>query len=92
VRLTSAIQLPRGRADSQGMLPLVLIVAGFVVGIAFGRWWALLAAVAIGLWVGMTEEVEVSGWVLGFGYGLLSGLGVAGGVMARRLLTGPAAR
>lgn len=68
------------------MLPLLLILAGFVFGIALGRWWALLAAVAVGLWIGTTEEVEVPGWVLGAGYGALSGLGIALGVMVRRLL------
>jgi hypothetical protein len=83
------IQLPGGRADSKSMLPLVLIGASFILGIALGRWWALLACVAVGLWVGTTEEVEVPGWVLGAGYGALSGIGVASGVMARRLLARP---
>lgn len=72
------------------MLPLVLIVAGFVLGIAIGRWWALLAALAFGLWAGTTEEVEVSGWVIGVGYGGPAGVGIAAGVGFRRVLNRPA--
>jgi hypothetical protein len=72
------------------MLPFVLIAAGFVLGIAIGRWWALLAAFAFGLWAGTTEEVEVSGWLIGVGYGGLAGVGVASGVGVRRMLNRPA--
>jgi hypothetical protein len=63
---------------------VVLIGAGFAVGLILGRWWALLACVGVGLWIGVSEEVEVPGWFLGFAYAGLSGLGVAGGVMLRR--------
>jgi hypothetical protein len=73
-------------ADYRIMLASGLIVAGFVLGIVIGRWWALLPAVAFGLWAGTTEEVEVSGRVIGLGYRGLSGLGVASGVAARRLV------
>jgi hypothetical protein len=38
----------------------------------------------VGLWVGLTEEVEVPGWFLGFAYAGLSGLGIALGVFLRR--------
>ena len=68
------------------MLPFVLIVAGFLLGIALGRWWALLAALALGLWVGMTEEVEVPGSVIGVYVGGPAALGIASGVVMRRLL------
>jgi hypothetical protein len=67
------------------VLPFVLIVAGLVLGLALGRWWVLLAAVAFGLWAGTTEEVEVSGWVIGVGYGGLAALGIASGLGARSL-------
>jgi hypothetical protein len=63
---------------------VVLIGAGFAVGLILGRWWALLACVGVGLWIGVSEEVEVPGWFLGFAYAGLAGLGVAGGVMLRR--------
>jgi hypothetical protein len=55
-----------------------------VLGALLGRWWGLSAAVALGLWVGFTEEVEVPGWYLGLGYGAISGFGVALGVLVRR--------
>jgi ABC-type multidrug transport system permease subunit len=73
-------------ADSRRMLPFVLIVAGFVLGFATGRWWALVGALALGLWVGMTEEVEVPGLIIGLYIGLPAGLGIASGVVSRRLL------
>jgi hypothetical protein len=66
------------------MLPVVLISAGFVVGVAVGRWWVLLVSVAFGIWIGTTEEVEVSGWVIGVGYGGLSAIGTALGLLVRR--------
>ena len=49
----------------------------------FGRWWALIACVGVGVWIGVTEEVEVPGWYLGLGYAALSALGVGLGVVLR---------
>jgi hypothetical protein len=66
------------------MLPLILIFAGFVLGVAVGRRWVLLASVAFGLWIGATEEVEVSGWVIGVGYGGVAAIGIAFGLLVRR--------
>jgi hypothetical protein len=66
------------------ILYLLLIGAGLAVGLVLGRWWALLASAGIGLWIGLTEEVEVPGWYLGLGYAALSGLGIALGVLLRR--------
>lgn len=74
------------------MLPLILIAAGFVLGVAVGRWWALLASVAFGIWIGATEEVEVSGWVIGVGYGGLAAIGTAFGLLVRRGLGQRSAR
>jgi len=51
-----------------------------------GRWWALIACVGVGVWIGVTEEVEVSGWYLGLAYAALSALGVGLGVVLRRSL------
>jgi drug/metabolite transporter (DMT)-like permease len=62
----------------------VLLAAGFLVGLALGRWWALLGAVVVGIAVGFTSEVEVSPIVLGVGYGLVSALAIAMGVTLRR--------
>jgi hypothetical protein len=64
----------------------VLLAAGFIVGLALGRWWALIGAVVIGIAVGFTSEVEVSPIVLGVGYGLVSAFAIAMGVALRRTI------
>ena len=66
------------------MLPLILIAAGFVLGVTVGRWWVLLASLLFGIWIGTTEEVEVSGWVIGVGYGGLAAIGTSFGLLVRR--------
>jgi hypothetical protein len=40
-------------------------VGGFVFGFAFGRWWALLAAIPLGAWIVATNDLEghVGAWV-----------------------------
>ena len=66
------------------MVELVLIAIGVVVGLAVGRWWALLAAVALGVWIGLVREFDaVAPWLLGLGYGVLAGAGIVVGVLAR---------
>lgn len=69
------------------MAYLVAIVVAFLLGIAVGRWWALLAAVALGVWIGVVEEVEVPGWFLGVGYTVVAAGGIAAGVALRKALT-----
>jgi len=64
----------------------VLLAAGFIVGLAVGRWWALIGAVVIGIAVGFTSEVEVSPIVLGVGYGLVSAFATPMGVALRRTI------
>jgi hypothetical protein len=70
----------------------VLLVGGFVLGLVLGRWWALLVTVGLGLWVGLTEEVEVSGSYLGLAYAGVSGLGIVLGIALRRLVLAPGRR
>jgi hypothetical protein len=66
------------------VVELVLIAFGVIVGLAVGRWWALLAAVALGAWIGLVSEVdEVAPWFLGLGYGVLAGAGIVAGVLVR---------
>jgi hypothetical protein len=68
----------------------VLVVAGgFLLGLATGRWWALALALIPGVWIGLVEEVEVPGWVLGAGYTGLAAAGIAAGVVTRRSITHP---
>jgi hypothetical protein len=62
----------------------VLLAAGFLVGLALGRWWALFGTIVVGIAVGLTSEVEVSPIVLAVGYGLVSAFAIAMGVALRR--------
>jgi hypothetical protein len=66
------------------VLYLALTAAGFALGLALGRWWALGAGAAVGVWAGVVEDVEVAGWYVGLGYGLLVAVGTAAGVLLRR--------
>jgi len=68
------------------VLYLALVAGGFALGLILGRWWTLAAAVAVGVWVGVEEDVEVPGWYLGLGYALLAGLPTVVGVLVRRSL------
>jgi hypothetical protein len=64
----------------------VLVAAGFVFGLALGKWWALVGAVVVGIVVALTFEVEVSPIVLAVGYGFLSLCAIALGVALRRVV------
>jgi hypothetical protein len=68
------------------VLYLALIAGGLVLGLVLGRWWTLAAAAGIGIWIGLIEEVEVPGWVLGVGYAVLAAVGISTGVLARKAL------
>jgi hypothetical protein len=67
------------------MVPFVLIMVGLVLGFVVG-WWALPAALVLGILVGVTEETEISGWVIGAYVALPAGIGIASGLVTRRLL------
>jgi fructose-specific phosphotransferase system IIC component len=64
----------------------VIPLAGFAVGYAVGRWWALAAAAPLGGWILATNNLEghVGAWVAGVLSGLLA-LAIAAGVALRRL-------
>jgi hypothetical protein len=64
----------------------VLLVGGFLVGLMVGRWWALIAALAVGAWIAAVSEVEVPSLYLGVVYAVLSGLGIAAGISLRRTM------
>jgi hypothetical protein len=68
------------------MVIALVIVAGFVLGLAVGRWWALLAAVAAGLWITSATDVEVPDWFLGLAYATIAAAGISAGIMVRRSL------
>ena len=66
------------------MVVPVLLAAGFIVGLALGRWWALFGAGVVGIAVGLLSDVEVSPIVLGVGYIVVSAFAIAMGVVLRR--------
>jgi hypothetical protein len=67
------------------LLPLLLIVAGLLFGLAVGRWWALAAPVAFAAYVAAESNVdEIPPWFLGMAYGLIGAAGVAAGILLRR--------
>jgi hypothetical protein len=69
------------------LLVLVLVSAGFLFGAFLGRWWALLAAVAAGVWIASSTEIEaVPSWYLGLVYSGLSAVGISAGILVRRRL------
>ena len=67
------------------MIYLIVIGIGFLIGLAIGRWWALVIAVGFGIWIGVETNVdEVPHWFLGLAYGAIAALGIAAGIGARR--------
>ena len=67
------------------LVVLVLVPAGFLVGSLVGRWWALLAAVALGVWIALWAEVDaVPGWYLALVYSGFTAAGISAGVLLRR--------
>ncbi len=66
------------------MVIALVTVAGFLLGLAVGRWWALLAAVAAGFWITSATEVEVPDWFLGIAYAAIAAAGISAGIMVKR--------
>lgn len=66
------------------MLESALFLIAFAFGLAVGRWWALWAALALGIVVWSSVEVEVSHLFLGVFSGAIAATGIAGGVGLRK--------
>jgi uncharacterized membrane protein YccC len=67
------------------VLYLILVVAGLILGLAVGRWWTLVAAAGIGVWVAVASEVdEVPPWFLGAAYAVLAASAIAVGIVLRK--------
>jgi hypothetical protein len=65
----------------------IIFALGLGVGLVVGRWWALAAALATGIWITMSSGVdEVPPWFLGLVYSGFAEVGIAFGVLARRRL------
>jgi hypothetical protein len=62
----------------------VVVTLGFALGLVIGRWWTLIAAVAVWIWIWSSTGVdEVPPWFLGLLYGGAATIGIAGGVGLR---------
>ena len=62
----------------------VVVVLGFALGLAIGRWWTLIAAIAAWIWIWSSTGVdEVPHWFLGLLYGGAAAIGIAAGVALR---------
>jgi len=61
-------------------------LGGFVLGLVLGRWWALVAALPLGAWILLTNELEghIGAWVASM-LSLLLACAIAAGVALRRL-------
>lgn len=68
------------------MIWAVILALGFVIGVAVGRWWALVIAVAFGAWIWADTDVEVPHWLLATMYGGIAAIGIGAGVATRRRL------
>ena len=66
------------------LLPAV-VAGGLVLGLVIGRWWALLGAVGVAVWLAVVSEVEVSRWFLAAAYGVAAAVSIAAGVLLRRI-------
>jgi len=90
-----AVSLPGGRrlVDRRIVVPyLILVVGGLILGLAVGRWWTLVAAAGIGIWVATVSEVdEVPPWFLGAAYAALAAFAIAVGIVVRKKRTPPRA-
>jgi hypothetical protein len=58
----------------------IVILGGFLLGVASRRWWSVAAAVPFGIVVASVSEVEVSPVVLGIGYGVIAAAAICAGV------------
>jgi hypothetical protein len=67
------------------MIGAIAVGLGVVVGVLVGRWWALVAALAVDAWITLSTGVdEVPPWLLGLAYGVLTGAGIVLGIVLRR--------
>jgi hypothetical protein len=65
------------------MLVGALVGGGFLLGLILGRWWALIAAAAVGVLAAVFEEIELEGWFLGLMYAVLAAVGISIGILTR---------
>ena len=66
------------------MLYAALLGGGFLLGLIVGRWWALVAAVGVGVALGVMSELELPAVFVGFVSGVIAAIGVCAGVITRQ--------
>ena len=65
---------------------MLIPIAGFVFGLVFGRWWALLAVIPLGSWILATNNLSghVGAWIAAV-LSVLLACAISSGVALRRL-------
>ena len=57
-----------------------------MLGLVIGRWWALVGALGLALWVFLAwDDLEVSRSFLAAAYGAIAAVSIAAGVLLRRV-------
>ena len=57
---------------------------GLAAGLVIGRWWIVAVPAALGLWIALTAETELSPWFVGANLAVNGAIGVALGVFGRK--------
>jgi hypothetical protein len=70
---------------SRIVVAAALVAGGLTVGLLVGRWWALITALAVWLFVALTGDFHGPAWAVGIGMALLAALGIAVGVIIRTI-------
>ena len=69
------------------MIWAVTFVLGPILGLLVGRWWALIAALTVFVWIWTRTGVdEVAPWALALMYAIVTSAGIAAGVLGRAAL------
>ncbi len=66
------------------LVALFVVIAGFLIGLLIGRWWAIVAALIAGIAAGRGHVFPIDGWDIGLVAAGVTGLAVSVGVGARR--------
>jgi hypothetical protein len=69
-----------------GFVSVLVLVLAFGFGLVIGRWWALLAAVPLGAWVGFTDTGDMEHWFAGVLSGIFVAFPIMVGLLVRRSL------
>ena len=63
---------------------VVILGLGLILGITVGRWWALVAAIAVGVWIwSATGRKRGAALVLSLVYATVAPVGISAGIPVR---------